>query len=85
MLVAAGIDPKGMITFFETLAEEGKGMPEFLKYVSTHPSTADRITRLQSLAAQQEGKPVKLLPDYEWKDIHQMCQVTDLKGRPQRP
>ena len=82
MLVAAGIDPKGMITFFETLAEEGKGMPEFLKYVSTHPSTADRITRLQSLAAQVEGNPVKLLPDYDWEDVHQICQVTGTQLRP---
>ncbi len=85
MLIAAGIDANGMITFFESLRGEGKGTPEFLTYVSTHPSPTNRIKRLKSLVAQQEGKPVKLLPDYEWKDIHQMCQVTDLKGRPQRP
>lgn len=76
MLAAAGIEVSGMITFFETLQQEGMEVPEFLKYVSTHPSTADRIRRLKSLAAQVEGQPTKLLPDYEWTDIHQFCQAT---------
>ncbi len=64
-----------MITFFESLKEQEKGMPEFLRYVSTHPSAVDRIQRLQSLAAQMEGNPVKLLPDYAWENMHQICQV----------
>lgn len=85
MLVAAGIDAHGMIRFFESLSEGEKDTPEFLKYVSTHPSTADRIERLKSVVAQEEGKPVKLLPDYDWKDIHRMCQVTGMRLHPQRP
>jgi predicted Zn-dependent protease len=76
MLAAAGIDAKGMITFFESLREEETGTPELLQYLSTHPSTADRIKRLQSMAAQVEEKPVKLLPEYYWEDMHQICQVT---------
>lgn len=82
LLAQAKIDVNGMITFFETLQQEGMEVPEFLKYVSTHPSTTDRIRRLKSLAAQVEGQPVKLLPGYEWTDIHQICQV---KGQSSHP
>ena len=82
MLVAAGIDTEGMITFFEALREKGAETPEFLQYLSTHPSTVDRINRLQSLSAQVEGNPVKLLPDYDWDDMHQICQVKGMQIRP---
>ncbi len=82
MLAAAQIDPRGMISFFESLRKAEKGTPGFLKYVSTHPSTADRIQRLTSLVEQVETKPVKLLPDYEWQDVHRICQITGLRLRP---
>jgi len=40
-LVRAGIDPSGLVTFFELLAREGgRGVPKFL---SSHPAPADRI------------------------------------------
>lgn len=85
MLVAAGIDPRGMISFFESLSDGEKEIPEFLKYVSTHPSTADRIERLESLVTQVEARPVTLMPDYEWKDMHQICQVAGMKLHLRRP
>ncbi|MFQ5847534.1 MAG: M48 family metallopeptidase [Candidatus Methylomirabilales bacterium] len=82
MLAEARIDPAGMIAFFESLKKEGKGTPEFLTYISSHPSTGDRVARLKSLAATLDGKSVKLLPNYDWKDMHQICQVTGLPLRP---
>jgi predicted Zn-dependent protease len=40
-LARAGIDPRGLVTFFALLAREGgHGVPEFL---SSHPAPADRI------------------------------------------
>ncbi len=74
MLLAAGIDPKGMIAFFETLKKEGAELPAGLKYLSTHPSTQDRIERLKLLAAKSPSRPAKLLPRYNWKKIRKMCQ-----------
>jgi predicted Zn-dependent protease len=74
-LVAANVDPNGMITFFESLKEQEKGMPEFLRYVSTHPTAVDRIQRLQSMAEHVEGNFVELLPDYDWKDVNKICEV----------
>jgi beta-barrel assembly-enhancing protease len=82
LLVAANIDPKGMMTFFESLKkEEGGDTPEFLKYVSTHPSTMERVERLQSMVGHVEGHFVKLLPQYDWDDMHQICQVTGTQRR----
>lgn len=55
-LLAANINPKGMIDFFETLQKEqdifglGEKMGEIEKvfsFVSTHPATAERITNLR--------------------------------------
>ncbi len=73
MLLAAGIDPAGMISFFEQLRKESRGSPALLKYLSTHPSTEERIQRLEVLARQSPVRPVKLLPDHEWRDIKSMC------------
>jgi predicted Zn-dependent protease len=75
MLLAAGVDPAGMIAFFELLRKEEKRTPGFLKYLSTHPSTEDRIQRLRSLASQSRGGPVKLLQGHDWRDVRNMCQA----------
>jgi predicted Zn-dependent protease len=53
-LVEAGINPVGMISFFEKLqaqAEEAEGieLPESLVILSTHPTSRERIERLDAL------------------------------------
>lgn len=55
MLLDAGIDPAGMIAFFEMIQKEGVEMPASLKYLSTHPLTGERIERLKALAAEAQG------------------------------
>jgi len=74
MLVEAGINPEGMIAFFEMLKQKGLEVPDFLKYLTTHPTTGDRIEMLKSLAAQSPQHFEKLLPDYDWKDIRKICE-----------
>ncbi len=54
-LLAADVNPRGMITFFEKLAaEQGDGtvaaVQESLAFMSTHPATSERIARLEELA-----------------------------------
>jgi predicted Zn-dependent protease len=73
MLIGAGIDPAGMITFFEMIRKEEVEMPASLKYLSTHPLTGERIERLKSLAKESQGPFVKLLPEYEWAEIRRIC------------
>ncbi|KRT71066.1 MAG: putative peptidase [candidate division NC10 bacterium CSP1-5] len=77
MLIAARIDPAGLVRFFESLKEkeEGREIPAFLTYLSTHPSTAGRVERLKSLAAQADGQWITLLPDLQWREITQICHA----------
>lgn len=49
-LIAAHIDPKGMISFFKTLKKEsGSKMDDYTSFISTHPATSDRIEHLNDL------------------------------------
>jgi len=74
MLIQAGVDPAGIIAFFEVLQRgDSKGAALF-QYLSTHPQTKERVERLKSLAAQSHVRPVKLLPDYDWRDIRRICK-----------
>jgi predicted Zn-dependent protease len=59
-MAAAGLDPQGMIRFFERLQQhEGTTMPALL---STHPATAERLERLrrEAAAATHESTPLSL-------------------------
>jgi predicted Zn-dependent protease len=49
---AAGYDPRGLVTFFQKLASaEGKA-PGFMKWLSTHPPSAERVQHQNSFIAQ---------------------------------
>ena len=74
-ILASGIDPQGMLHFFETLKKK-MGGKEFkaLKYLGTHPLTDERIQKLKELVASAgkgKGSPPKkavtaLLPGVDW-------------------
>lgn len=76
MLIAAAIDPAGMVTLFERLQEAGQHTPRFLQYFSTHSSTAQRVATLKTLLDQSSHTSVKLLPHYAWEDMHHICTAT---------
>jgi predicted Zn-dependent protease len=82
LLLAAGIDPAGMISFFETMKKKFGEGPEILTYLSTHPNTDDRIEKLRSLAEGAAKQPVRLLQDYEWKDVKKLCAVDKEESQP---
>ncbi len=46
LLNKAGIDPKGMIAFFETMKKE-QGAAQISDFISTHPGTEERIRNLK--------------------------------------
>lgn len=75
MLLEAGINPEGMVTFFEMLKQKGMEVPTALQYLSTHPTTEDRIEKLKSLAGQSPHPSAKLLPNYDWSDIGKICEA----------
>lgn len=72
MLTAAGIDGSGIISFFEILKSKTGGDLGFLKYVSSHPDTQERIERLKSLASQSKQPTAKAL-HYDWSDVKKIC------------
>src|SRR5262249_21617104 len=78
MLVAAGIDPQGMIAFFDGLRkhappEEAEQESGFLGYLATHPGDEERVARLTTLAASLRQPAQKLLPAYDWADVRMAC------------
>ncbi len=74
-LRAAGIDPAGMIAFFESLRRTGRELPDALAYLSTHPATGERIARLRELAAAPGGRPAPVLTPDEWAALKTICRT----------
>ncbi|HEX9619448.1 MAG TPA: M48 family metallopeptidase [Polyangiaceae bacterium] len=65
LLVAAGIDPAGLATFFERLEKQGVSPPEFL---STHPDPGNRAERARAVARRHPG--LAALPKPEGLNCH---------------
>lgn len=74
MLIAARIDPQGMITFFETLKRENAAIPDAMKYLVTHPQTDDRIQTLAAYTREHRSMVTPLLPNYDWHRMHEICR-----------
>lgn len=67
LLVQAKIDPSGMVSFFQRLAEKDEGRMEWL---STHPMSQGRAERLKAeLAAMPKLSPVPFT--FEWGKIRE--------------
>jgi predicted Zn-dependent protease len=75
MILDAGIDPAGMLAFYELLARKGPELPGVLSYVSTHPATDDRIQRLRALAANAVPPRMALGSREEWRAMRERCRV----------
>jgi Zn-dependent protease with chaperone function len=73
MLLASGIDPRGLIIFFETLQRENEKSLRLPSYLSTHPELKERVLRLKALTAGRWTAPARLLPEYDWKDMGGFC------------
>jgi predicted Zn-dependent protease len=73
LIIAAGLDPGGMIAFFEaTQKEEGKGSGRPV-YLSSHPGAADRIARLTRLAQAAPPPRRPALGETEWAALRAIC------------
>jgi Zn-dependent protease with chaperone function len=73
MLLAARVDPAGMISFFEAIQKEEGNRAKALTYLSSHPPATDRIARLKAMAAAGRGTPEPLLPGETWSDLAKRC------------
>jgi predicted Zn-dependent protease len=75
MLLAAGIDPTAMVTFYERVlrpldGERGHGIG---RYVRTHPSVEERTRALRAQAGEGAAPAAALLPDVAWTEVKRIC------------
>ncbi|MFQ5578982.1 MAG: M48 family metallopeptidase [Nitrospiria bacterium] len=74
MILEAGIDPEGMIHFFDHIKEYEENLPGIYKYLSSHPGTRSRVSHLNILAKHApEGKTTKLIGNDLWDKIKKSC------------
>lgn len=74
LLLAAGIDPAGMLGFFQRALAEERGAPRLPEYLSSHPDSVERLVRLRSLARETPATPpAPILPGVEWQTLRQRC------------
>jgi Zn-dependent protease with chaperone function len=78
LILAANIDPHGMIRIFEKLTEEESeelrkektGDMDFFSYFSTHPSGRNRLARLEKQMKPNEKRNwMPLFPNLDWNAI----------------
>ncbi|MCA9470607.1 MAG: M48 family metallopeptidase [Nitrospirales bacterium] len=85
LLLRAGIDPQGMLNFFDTIdgvlreKEHSRNIPE---YLSTHPSSQERLTRLKAHIPSIFQPTISFPSQMKWKDIRERCnpQKTQQQG-----
>jgi Zn-dependent protease with chaperone function len=74
LLVAARIDPAGLIAVLERMLADEAKTPGLLTYLSTHPSAPDRIRRLRALAAATPVQAEPLLTPAAWAAVKRVCE-----------
>jgi Zn-dependent protease with chaperone function len=75
LLLSAGIDPEGMIAFFDTLQAKAGSTSPALTYFSTHPATEERRATLTELAAEATAPSSPIRLPVEWAVIAGRCRA----------
>ena len=75
LMINAGLDPLGMVEFFELLGHHRPNAPGALEYLSSHPSTPDRVDSLKQRARSAPSPNVPLLPETDWNDVRNICRI----------
>lgn len=74
MLNAAGIDSRGLFSFFDKITEAGDKVPGAVEFMSTHPSGEVRRENIENVAVEGE----LALTEAEWKMLQGICAQTGL-------
>jgi Zn-dependent protease with chaperone function len=74
LLQAAGVDPQGMIAFFEKLDAQQGSTPAPLTYFSTHPATEERRATLAELAKEGSLRATPIALPADWITIRASCR-----------
>jgi predicted Zn-dependent protease len=78
LLVKAGIDPRGLRSFFARLAEKQGVLLEKLAIVSSHPASSERVQYLDELMARAGEREYRSF-DLDWAALKQRLK----EGSPQ--
>jgi len=85
LLLRAGVDPQGMLNFFHTINEKlgkkEKPSQHIAQYLNTHPSTEERLQRLQNLIPAAFNPTNSLLPNTDWTQIRERCSFSPKKSK----
>jgi Zn-dependent protease with chaperone function len=57
--------------------EKGITLPEWTKYLSTHPEGEDRVEVLKKMSEHPSQKAKPLLPGFDWKSMHRETKESD--------
>ena len=85
LLLRSGIDPQGMLDFFQTInakveKKEKKTTHPITQYLATHPSTEERIQQIQTFIPSTFTPTTSLLPKTNWKKIRKRCRTSPKKS-----
>jgi predicted Zn-dependent protease len=74
MLMAADIDPAGMIDFFDKLRASEGNLASATRYLNSHPPAVDRAETLKKMVASipHQTRPIQL--NREWDDVRKICR-----------
>jgi predicted Zn-dependent protease len=73
MLDAAQVDPSGIVAFMRSLESAHRKRPRLASYLSSHPSTADRVAALEAMARNARTPYRPLLDSAAWRQVKAMC------------
>src|SRR5262249_24526241 len=74
LLRAARLDPRGRISFFDAMTKDTGRAAKVFQYVSTHPSTEERLASLRAIPAESDGTIEPALSDGEWRALRLICE-----------
>jgi predicted Zn-dependent protease len=82
LLVAAHVDPAGMVAFMRTLETRHEDAPRLVSYLSSHPHTADRVAALEAIAPRVGAESEPLLDSAAWRRLQTVCAEPPRTAKP---
>lgn len=74
LLQEAGINPRGMMSFFDKLSQEQEDASPF-PYFSTHPPTTERRHHLEDRASAHSKEYQEFSFSQDWEIIRDLCEA----------
>ena len=80
LLQEAGVDPKGMMSFFEKLSHKHEDTSPF-RYFSTHPPTTERRNHLEELASAHSMQYQEFSLEQDWETLRDLCEAKPVESK----